>query len=96
VSMIFFNCRVGCVLLPTNWSPREPRQPPMIHVVAGRPRADPVRLCVARCRRRLVATRRPHRQRITPPCRGSDPLLGQIASINVSWPPTMTCPIEER
>jgi hypothetical protein len=64
----------------------------MIHQVAGRPPADPVRLCVARTlghhidgawwpRVDRIANELPHLVAVL------TPLLGHITSINVNWPP---------
>jgi len=63
----------------------------MIHPVAGRPRADPVRLCVARPlghdidgawwpRVVRIANELPHLVATL------TPLLGHITSININWP----------
>ena len=69
----------------------------MIHPVAGRPRADPVRLCVARTlghdidgawwpRADRITNELPHLVAVL------TPLLGHITSINVKWPPLQRPP----
>jgi Family of unknown function (DUF5994) len=69
----------------------------MIHPVAGRPRADPVRLCVARTlghdidgawwpRADRITNELPHLVAVL------TPLLGHITSINVNWPPLQRPP----
>ena len=69
----------------------------MIHPVAGRPRGDAVRLCVARTlghdidgawwpRADRITNELPHLVAVL------TPLLGHITSINVNWPPLQRPP----
>jgi hypothetical protein len=69
----------------------------MIHPVAGRPRADPVRLCVARTLGHDIdGAWWPRADRITNELPQLvavlTPLLGHITSINVNWPPLQRPP----